>query len=95
MDVHNIPKKYGGQLDFSFGDMPMVDPAIEKMFEWRAGPVEGVGSRLPIGPIRWQKGEKGEMEAIAVGTIDDTPRREVLGWVQKPFDDIFYRQVEQ
>ena len=51
MEVENIPKKYGGQLDYKFGDMPMVDPAIEKMMEWRAGPVEGVGSRIPIGPL--------------------------------------------
>lgn len=95
MEVENIPKKYGGQLDFSFGDMPAVDPAIEAAIKWRAGPVDGVGSRIPIGPIRWERGEKDEMMGFAVGSTNETPRREVLGWVDKPFDEVFYRTVKE
>lgn len=28
MDEENIPTKYGGKLDFKFGDMPILEPAI-------------------------------------------------------------------
>ncbi|KAK9264412.1 hypothetical protein V1519DRAFT_427423, partial [Lipomyces tetrasporus] len=30
IDPANLPNKYGGELDFEFGQMPVLDPATDK-----------------------------------------------------------------
>jgi len=76
----NIPKKYGGQLDYTFGDKPVIDPAMEKFITW-----EGDRKEFPSGPMYWlnSNGEKGragkegfDMEALAVGADKGMERRE-------------------
>lgn len=74
IDPANIPKKYGGQLDFEFGDMPVLDPAIVNSLDFNGckGLPEQRGEKtLPIGPIKWREGIGNEMEAICVGRGDD------------------------
>ncbi|KUJ06861.1 CRAL/TRIO domain-containing protein, partial [Mollisia scopiformis] len=76
----NIPKKYGGQLEFEFGDMPKLDPHLASVTEWQNGNTD-----FPHGPMYWVdgKGEKeiGEVKsdkikALAVGTRDKKERKE-------------------
>ena len=74
MDEENIPKKYGGKLDFNFGDMPMLEPAIADSLDWSDETRRGGFRSFPIGPIKWQKGDNGKMQAVAVGSKNGTKR---------------------
>jgi hypothetical protein len=74
MDEENIPKKYGGKLDFNFGDMPMLEPAIADSLDWSDDTRKGGFRSFPIGPIKWEKGTDGKMQAIAVGSKNGTRR---------------------
>jgi hypothetical protein len=83
IDPANIPKKYGGQLDFEFGDFPSLDPALQNVVQWEAGK-----DNFPHGPIywndetpglKWEDGKGGEkMKAIAVGSIGEKQRNEEI-----------------
>jgi hypothetical protein len=73
MDEENIPKKYGGKLDFKFGDLPMLEPAIADSLDWQQDIRKGGFRSFPTGPIKWQK-ENGKMQAVAVGTQNGSRR---------------------
>lgn len=79
MDEENIPVKYGGKLDFKFGDMPILEPAIADSLDWQDDTRKGSFRSLPTGPIKWQKGEDGKMQAIAVGTVNGNRRNLPIG----------------
>lgn len=53
MDVANIPKQYGGDLDWKWGDMPNLDePARELIGGIESGPAEGESkSEYTKGPV--------------------------------------------
>lgn len=66
----NIPKKYGGDLDFEFGDMPVLDPAVEKVIQWK-----GSHKNFPHGPMFWvDRGENIELKAA--GSLNGKERQE-------------------
>lgn len=66
----NIPKKYGGELEFEFGDMPKLDPAVASTLEW-----EGNYKDFPHGPMFWvDKGDRIELKAS--GYVDGKQRME-------------------
>ncbi|KAH6696775.1 putative SEC14 cytosolic factor [Leptodontidium sp. MPI-SDFR-AT-0119] len=84
IDPANIPKKYGGQLDFTFGDLPVFDPAIAKVIQW-----EGENKDFPHGPMYWRntqgervEGKLGEetkeMSALAVGSVEGKQREDSI-----------------
>lgn len=90
IDPANIPKKYGGQLEFNFGDMPILEPAIVNSLVLSNGyaelPKQRGQTTLPIGPIKWREGRGKEMEAICVGRGDDGMiRDEVMTRVHTDF----------
>lgn len=79
IDPANIPKKYGGQLEFEFGDMPVLDPHLKSVLEWENG-----NKDFPHGPLFWINGngqkELGEVKsekirAVAAGTRDGGKER--------------------
>ncbi|KAL3420018.1 CRAL/TRIO domain-containing protein [Phlyctema vagabunda] len=82
IDPANIPKKYGGQLEFEFGDMPVLDAAaFGENIKWN-----GDLKDFPHGPMYWinKKGEKVEgmeveeeetIQAIAAGTTESGTQR--------------------
>jgi hypothetical protein len=85
----NIPKKYGGQLDYTFGDKPVLDPAMAKVLTFEDGRKE-----FPRGPMFWiNNGKKGEeekgfdMEAIAVGAEGGKERREKVCRIETRFPE--------
>ena len=78
IDPANIPKKYGGQLDFEFGMMPVLEPAIEKALHWEVPSTQGSARTIPTGPIKWEESADGKVTAIAVGTEDGKPRKQVI-----------------
>ncbi|ORY21511.1 CRAL-TRIO domain-containing protein [Naematelia encephala] len=87
----DIPKKFGGQLDFKFGDMPNIDPAMARQLTWGDGATMVAGQHtVPIGPIRWEEGENGEMVALAVGCEQGQPRRKVVATLDKKYAHIFF-----
>ncbi|SPN98473.1 related to phosphatidylinositol/phosphatidylcholine transfer protein [Cephalotrichum gorgonifer] len=81
IDPSNIPKKYGGDLDFSWGDLPTVDPAWDGLVEW-AGDKKG----FPTGPHVWRDIEGGaRMECVGLGQRDGVLREERICVVKKTY----------
>lgn len=85
IDPPNIPAKYGGGLQYNFGDMPRITPDVLEGWTW----AEGV-DKLPIGPVRWEEGEGGEMVCLAVGSENAVKRKKVVGRLDKKWRDTFY-----
>ncbi|RQM04543.1 hypothetical protein DH86_00004442, partial [Scytalidium sp. 3C] len=80
IDPANIPKKFGGQLDFEWGDYPNLDPALEPIVEWKDGYKD-----FPHGPMYWVpvKG-KNAMQLKVVGSVDGQERNEIACTVTTP-----------
>lgn len=64
--------------------MPSLEEEIEKSIKWEDPNVQGGKNTLPIGPIRWEKGNNGSMKAVAVGSEGGRPRRKVVFTVPNP-----------
>ncbi|KAF2018518.1 CRAL/TRIO domain-containing protein [Aaosphaeria arxii CBS 175.79] len=84
IDPDSIPKKYGGNLDFEWGNMPVLEPAIEQAIHWESPAQQNGKNTFPIGPMKWEHGENGEMKAIAVGSEDGQPRRKLIFTIANP-----------
>lgn len=78
VDEENFPKKYGGKLEWKFGDMPNLEPAIADAMTWHEDIRQNGNRTFPIGPIRWEYNEHGDMEATAIGSEDGKPRKRVI-----------------
>ena len=85
IDQENIPKKYGGTLDYDFGQLPTIDPAYADRLEWKEPKAEGRVRRWPHGPLAWQHRKDGGMDLLAVGSVKGKTRREVIATL-KPED---------
>lgn len=78
IDPANIPKKFGGELDYEFGKMPDLDPALKDLISW-----EGSHTDFPHGPLFWHdRGDHIELEAV--GSVDKQERREMICKMRKP-----------
>ncbi|EFY99862.1 CRAL/TRIO domain protein [Metarhizium robertsii] len=63
IEPRNIPKKYGGELDFSFGQLSVPDPSWEGVVAWENG-----YSSFPSGPLLWEDVDDGKRAAcVALG----------------------------
>lgn len=78
VDVENIPKKYGGKLDWNFGDMPFLGPNVTEALRWKEVVEEKGHKTLPKGPIRWEYDADGDLVAIAIGSEGGKLRKRVL-----------------
>ncbi|KAH8911536.1 CRAL/TRIO domain-containing protein [Coniochaeta sp. PMI_546] len=64
VDLKNIPKQYGGELEFNWGEMPNLDPIIHETVTWENG-----HTAFPKGPMYWRPIGDGEtLECVAIGT---------------------------
>ncbi|KAK8222100.1 hypothetical protein M8818_000270 [Zalaria obscura] len=70
----NIPKKYGGLLDYNFGELPNIEPAIDANLQWTQPEVYQTRNTIPTGPIRWITNPDGTMTALAVGSENGIQR---------------------
>ncbi|KAI1177013.1 CRAL-TRIO domain-containing protein [Nemania sp. FL0916] len=71
MDLEDIPKNYGGKLDWSFFDEPAYDDEIKRIVTWENG-----FTNFPPGPCHWHRTEDGKrLECLAVGSQDGKERR--------------------
>ena len=78
IDPANIPKKFGGELDFEFGGMPVLDPAYKDYITW-----EGTHKDFPDGPLYWH--DRGDfIELEAVGSVNGIDRSEMICTMRKP-----------
>ncbi|KAL2267363.1 hypothetical protein VTJ83DRAFT_4640 [Remersonia thermophila] len=72
IEPRNIPKAYGGELDFDFFDRPNLDPKIKEAVSWENGYAD-----FPAGPAYWVPDEDGKrMVCFAVGSKGGKERRE-------------------
>lgn len=74
MNIEDIPTKYGGKLNWKFGDGPSLDPEIGKAMNWA-----GQHKTFPAGPVRWRTDRNGDMTAVALGSSKGKQRDEVVG----------------
>ncbi|EFX06001.1 cellular retinaldehyde-binding/triple function protein [Grosmannia clavigera kw1407] len=65
----DIPKKYGGELDFTWGQMPNLDPAIRARTTW-----ENDFTDFPKGPLFWRPIDGGRVECVAAGSVKKVER---------------------
>ncbi|KAF2100002.1 CRAL/TRIO domain-containing protein, partial [Rhizodiscina lignyota] len=79
IDPENIPKKYGGELDFEFGMMPVLEPAITEHLKWSNPNKQKGQNTIPTGPLKWTDAASSkELELVAVGTNNGIPRKQVV-----------------
>ena len=71
IDIESIPKKYGGQLDFECGKLPLLDPQVKAALD-----LHGSEEMFLSAPVRWMDDENGEMMALGVGSVDGHERKE-------------------
>lgn len=72
MDIANIPKRFGGELDHEHGSEILLDPAINEALTW----LPAANASLPSGPIKWVEGKEGSRVAITAGKEGGTARRD-------------------
>lgn len=78
LEEENIPKAYGGSLEWEWGSLPALEPAIENALKWP----EGQEHKFPTGPIKWRTTQDGkQLEAVAVGTQAGKPREQIIATV--------------
>ena len=82
--TENIPKQYGGTLDFKYGDVATIDPDYADRITWRndgsSGTKDAKGElrRWPKGPTQWIERDDGNWDLLAVGSLGGKQRREVV-----------------
>ncbi|KAL2887077.1 Sec14 cytosolic factor [Ceratocystis lukuohia] len=81
IDPKNLPKQYGGELDFNWGDLPTVDPAWAGALEWADG-----YKSFPTGPMVWQPyGDGSRLECLGLGYKNGKPRRDRICTIPKTY----------
>ncbi len=74
IDVANIPKRFGGELDHEHGSDIVLDPAISEILTW----MPAADATLPLGPMKWIKGRDGSRIAVAVGNKGGQARHDKI-----------------
>lgn len=81
MDLKDIPKVYGGELDWTFFEEPAWDDEILKICQWRNG-----HTTFPLGPLYWRPtADEKQLECVAVGSNGEKQRDEVVCVIDRPF----------
>lgn len=95
VDRADIPKKYGGDLDFEFGDLPNIDQGIHANLKWINPTTEKNRNTFPTGPIKWAPSPTtGAMTATAVGSVNGQLRSiEVASILDMPPSPNFTRKL--
>lgn len=73
----DLPRRYGGTLDWEFGDLPLVEAELLEVMNVE----DGVPTILP-GPLRWRRSVDGmKVEAHALGSTSGQPRDQVIAHI--------------
>lgn len=90
IDPKNIPKKYGGQLDYTFGELGVPDPAWEGLIAWENG-----HKTFPSGPLIWEDNEDGtRLVCVGLGMTNGQQRRERIATIAKTFHHHTFEQAQ-
>lgn len=85
IDPKNIPKRYGGDLDFEFGQLSVLDPMWEGVVRWENG-----HKGFPSGPLIWEdeRSENGEDRLVCVllGGVKGELQRERICTIPKTWN---------
>ncbi|KAJ4265087.1 hypothetical protein NW762_005333 [Fusarium torreyae] len=80
IEPRNIPKKYGGELDYNFGELGNPDPTWDGVVVFENG-----HKTFPSGPLLWQDDAEGRLVCIAKGYKDGQPRNERICTIPKTY----------
>ncbi|KAL7800284.1 CRAL-TRIO domain-containing protein [Trichoderma ceciliae] len=85
IDPRNIPSKYGGELDYTFGQLGIPDPAWDGVIRWENGHIT-----FPSGPLLWEDvpGEE-RLACVRLGTDKGKPKREVICTLPKTWNQTY------
>lgn len=72
IDVTNIPKRFGGELEHEHGAEPLLDSAINEVLTW----LPAANASLPMGPVKWIDDGEEYRVAVAVGREGGAARRD-------------------
>lgn len=88
--IENIPKKYGGTLEYEFGMLPMLETEISSKLKWTdpTADMQSGSKSYPTGPIKWRATSATVMEAVAVGSEGGKKRERAIATVETSFDDV-------
>ena len=81
IDIENIPKKYGGGLDFVCGVTPVLDKAVLDVLTLSAPGPDALKTFLTE-PVRWIDGPEGDLVALGVGSVSGVARKEKVATLQ-------------
>ncbi|KAF3057659.1 SEC14 cytosolic factor [Trichoderma lentiforme] len=81
IEPRNIPKKYGGELDYSFGQLGIPDPAWDGVIRWEKG-----YNSFPSGPLLWEDvpGED-RLACVRLGAENGKTKREIICSLPRTF----------
>lgn len=74
IDADNIPKKYGGTLEWAWGSTPLLDGKEDHTLTWK----EGAQAKWPKGPVKWVTHGDGTWDFVAIGSVDGKIRRDTV-----------------
>ncbi|QPC78324.1 hypothetical protein HYE68_009076 [Fusarium pseudograminearum] len=80
IEPRNIPKKYGGELDYNFGELGNPDPNWQGVVEFENG-----HKTFPSGPLLWEEDGNDRLVCVAKGSKDGKPRHERICTVPRTF----------
>ncbi|ORY58238.1 CRAL-TRIO domain-containing protein [Pseudomassariella vexata] len=81
IDPKNLPKAYGGELDWDFHEEPNFDDEFKRIVTWENG-----HTALPPGPMYWQPyGDGTRLELVAVGSKNKKHRMERVATIPVAF----------
>lgn len=78
IEPRNIPKKYGGELDYTFGQLGIPDPHWDGIVKWENG-----YKTFPSGPLLWEEIEGDRLACIARGSKGGQSRNERVCTIPK------------
>ena len=81
IDPSNIPKKYGGLLEYEYGMPPLLDPSIQEELSW-TDPKYAAEKTLPQGPMRLYEEKDGTLSLLLLGSVDGKARREKIAVIR-------------
>lgn len=84
IEPQHIPKRYGGQLDWDWGMMPILEPEIMRHLLWQNPSTEGGQKTFPRGPIKWEDSADGKLTALAVGSEKGVARHMAVATLEIP-----------
>lgn len=66
--------------------MPALEPAIADSLRWKEDVRQNGHRTFPIGPIKWQYDDDGDLVAVAIGNENGTPRQKTIAGLHPEAD---------